>query len=57
MKEASKGNDNIIEDSLEQSNDESEINNNNIPKFNYVNKYTPFNFCFSQNFLCTTSQS
>ena len=49
MKEASKGNDNIIEDSLEQSNDESEINNNNIPKFNYVNKYTPFNFCFSQN--------
>ena len=49
MKEASKRNDNIIEDSLEQSNDESEINNNNILKFNYVNKYTPFNFNFSQN--------
>lgn len=49
MKETSKGNDNIIEDSLEQSNDESEINNNNIPKFNYVNNYTPFNFSFSQN--------
>ena len=49
MKETSKGNSNIIEDSLEQSNDESEINNNNIPKFNYVNEYTPFKFNFSKN--------
>ena len=49
MKETSKGNYNIIEDSLEQSNDESEINNNNMPKFNYVNNYTPFNFNFSKN--------
>ena len=49
MKGTSKGNDNIIEDSLEQSNDESETNNNNIPNFNYVNTYTPFKFNFSQN--------
>ena len=49
MKETSKRNNNIKENSLEQSNEESEINNNNMPQFNYVNKYTPFKFNFSKN--------
>lgn len=48
MKEESKGTDNAIVDSIEQSNNESGINNN-IANVNYINKYTPFKFNLTKN--------
>ena len=49
MKETPKETDNIIKDSIEASNNDIQINNNNLSNFKYVNKYTPFKFKLQSN--------
>ena len=44
MKETQKEMDNIVKDSIEASNNEIQIINNNLANLKYVNKYTPFKF-------------
>ena len=44
MKETQKEMDNIMKDSIEASNNEIQIINNNLANLKYVNKYTPFKF-------------